>query len=52
MVEGSGIAYIKTVCDYVNLNPVRGSSLLPSELIQRTLPSAFTPAPRWHTAKR
>ena len=31
MVEGSGNGYLRTVCDYVHLNPVR-AKLLPPEV--------------------
>jgi REP element-mobilizing transposase RayT len=34
LVEGSGNGYLKTVCDYVHLNPVRASLLVPEEPIQ------------------
>jgi hypothetical protein len=31
VVEGSGTGYLKTVCDYVHLNPVRASLLQPEQ---------------------
>ena len=31
IVEGSGTGYLKTVCDYVHLNPVRASLLQPEQ---------------------
>ena len=31
VVDGSGKGYLKTVCDYVHLNPVRGKLLQPGE---------------------
>jgi len=31
VVEGSGSGYLKTVCDYVHLNPVRAHLLRPEE---------------------
>ena len=31
LVEGSGHGYLKTVCDYVHLNPVRAGLLKPAE---------------------
>ncbi len=34
MVEGSGNGYLKAVCDYVHLNPVRAGLLAPEELLQ------------------
>ena len=34
IVEGSGNGYLKTVCDYVHLNPVRARLLAPEEPLQ------------------
>ena len=35
IVEGSGNGYLKTVCDYVHLNPVRAKLVGPEEPLQR-----------------
>ena len=35
IVDGSGNGYLKTVCDYVHLNPVRAGLVLPRQPIQR-----------------
>jgi hypothetical protein len=34
LVEGSGNGYLKSVCDYVHLNPVRANLLLPEQPLQ------------------
>jgi putative transposase len=34
LVDGSGNGYLKTVCDYVHLNPVRAGLLKPEDLLQ------------------
>jgi len=34
IVEGSGNGYLRTVCDYVHLNPVRARLLRPEQLLQ------------------
>jgi putative transposase len=34
IVEGSGAGYLKTVCDYVHLNPVRAGLLTPEEKLR------------------
>ena len=34
IVDGSGHGYLKTVCDYVHLNPVRADLLTPAEPLQ------------------
>ncbi len=34
LVDGSGSGYLKTVCDYVHLNPVRARLLRPEERLQ------------------
>ena len=34
IVDGSGSGYLKTVCDYVHLNPVRAKLLAPEEPLQ------------------
>ena len=31
VVDGSGNGYLRTVCDYVHLNPVRAKLLLPEQ---------------------
>ena len=33
-VDGSGNGYLKTVCDYVHLNPVRGGLVAPDQPLQ------------------
>src|SRR5271170_7636119 len=35
IVDGSGTGYLKTVCDYVHLNPVRAKLLIPQEKLSR-----------------
>ncbi len=54
IVEGGGTGYLKTVCDYVHLNPVRGGLLAPEEKLCRyrwsSYPAYLLPArqrPRW-----
>src|SRR5947207_15811154 len=34
-VDGSGTGYLRTVCDYVHLNPVRAKLLKPEEPLER-----------------
>jgi putative transposase len=34
LVEGSGNGYLKSVCDYVHLNPVRANLILPDQPLQ------------------
>jgi len=53
-VEGSGTGYLKTVCDYVHLNPVRAKLLAPEQKLRRyrwsSYPAYLLPArkrPRW-----
>jgi len=53
-VEGSGNGYLKTVCDYVHLNPARAKLLAPEEILSRygwsSYPAYLRPArqrPRW-----
>ena len=54
IVDGSGTGYLKTVCDYVHLNPVRARLLKPQEKLSRyrwsSYPAYLLPArkrPRW-----
>jgi putative transposase len=54
VVDGSGTGYLKTVCDYVHLNPVRARLLAPEDKLSRyrwsTYPACLLPArkrPRW-----
>jgi len=54
IVEGAGRGYLKTVCDYVHLNPVRAKLLGPAEKLCRyrwsSYPAYLMPArqrPRW-----
>jgi len=54
IVEGSGTGYLKTVCDYVHLNPVRAKLLAPEQKLRRyrwsSYPAYLLPArkrPRW-----
>jgi REP element-mobilizing transposase RayT len=54
IVEGSGTGYLKTVCDYVHLNPVRAKLLAPEQKLLRyrwsSYPAYLLPArkrPRW-----
>jgi REP element-mobilizing transposase RayT len=41
VVDGSGNAYLRTVCDYVHLNPVRAKLLLPEESLENFRWSSF-----------
>ena len=43
VVDGSGNGYLKTVCDYVHLNPARGNLLKPEEPL-RSFPWGSWPA--------
>jgi putative transposase len=52
MVDGSGNGYLKTVCDYVHLNPVRAKLLKPQQALQAYRWSSWpeylkAPAKRW-----
>jgi REP element-mobilizing transposase RayT len=52
IVEGSGNGYLKTVCDYVHLNPVRAKLLKPDEPLKGYRWSSWpeylkSPAKRW-----
>jgi putative transposase len=52
MVDGSGNGYLKTLCDYVHLNPVRARLLTKQESLRRYPWSSWpeylkTPAKRW-----
>jgi len=54
IVEGSGTGYLKTVCDYVHLNPVRAKLLAPEQKLLRyrwsSYPAYLLPArkrPSW-----
>lgn len=54
MVEGGGAGYLKTVCDYVHLNPARAGLLRPGEKLARyrwsSYPAYLMPArqrPGW-----
>jgi len=54
MVDGSGTGYLKTVCDYVHLNPVRAKLLTPGQKLARyrwsSYPAYLLPArqrPAW-----
>ena len=54
IVEGSGTGYLKTVCDYVHLNPARSKLLAPEEKLSRygwsSYPAYLRPArqrPGW-----
>jgi len=50
IVDGSGAAYLKTVCDYVHLNPARAKLLGPQEKLSQyrwsTYPAYLLPARR------
>jgi REP element-mobilizing transposase RayT len=46
LVDGSGTGYLKTVCDYVHLNPVRASLLRP----EQPLPSYPWSSLSWYSA--
>ena len=59
VVDGSGKGYLKTVCDYVHLNPVRARLLAPEEAVHRYRWSSYplyleAPArrPRWLRVER
>ncbi len=41
IVDGSGTGYLKTVCDYVHLNPVRARLLRPTEPLESYLWSSY-----------
>ena len=41
IVDGSGTGYLKRVCDYVHLNPVRAGLLGPKELLESYLWSSY-----------
>ena len=54
LVDGSGTGYLKTVCDYVHLNPVRAGLLGPGQKLERyrwsSYPAYLLPArqrPGW-----
>jgi putative transposase len=54
VVDGSGTGYLKTVCDYVHLNPVRAGLLAPGQRLGRyrwsSYPAYLLPGrkrPRW-----
>ena len=54
IVEGSGGGYLKSVCDYVHLNPVRAGLLRPEQPLQAYRWSSYplyltgsTPRPPW-----
>ena len=54
IVDGSGTGYLKTVCDYVHLNPVRAKLLTPEQKLARyrwsSYPAYLLPArqrPAW-----
>jgi putative transposase len=54
IVEGGGTGYLKTVCDYVHLNPVRAKLIKPQEKLSRyrwsSYPAYLLPQrkrPRW-----
>ena len=51
IVEGSGTGYLKTVCDYVHLNPVRAKILPPGDKLSRYRWSSY-PAYLWPRRKR
>jgi putative transposase len=51
-VEGSGNGYLKSVCDYVHLNPVRAGLLAPEQPLQAFAWSSYPlylrpPRPEW-----
>jgi REP element-mobilizing transposase RayT len=58
IVEGSGKGYLKTVCDYVHLNPVRARLLVGNEKLSRyrwsSYPAYLQPAwpPEWLRVER
>ena len=35
VVEGSGCGYLRTVCDYVHLNPIRAKLLSPEQALRK-----------------
>src|SRR6476659_5540706 len=41
IVDGSGNGYLKTVCDYVHLNPVRANLLPPEEPLESYVWSSY-----------
>jgi len=41
VVDGSGSGYLRTVCDYVHLNPVRAGLLRPQEPLERFVWSSY-----------
>ena len=52
MVDGSGDGYLRTVCDYVHLNPVRAKLLKPEQVLGDYLWSSYgqylkSPGKRW-----
>ena len=52
IVEGSGTGYLKTVCDYVHLNPVRANLLREKQPLESYVWSSYgqylkSPAQRW-----
>jgi REP element-mobilizing transposase RayT len=54
IVDGSGTGYLKTVCDYVHLNPVRAGLLRPEESLESYRWSSYplyladaSPRPPW-----
>jgi REP element-mobilizing transposase RayT len=52
IVDGSGTGYLKTVCDYVHLNPARGKLLTPEQPLSEYRWSSWpeylkSPAKRW-----
>ena len=52
VVEGSGSGYLKAVCDYVHLNPVRAKLLMPEQALREYRWSSWPeylkpPAKRW-----
>jgi len=54
LVDGSGNGYLKSVCDYVHLNPVRAGLLSPEEPLESYRWSSYplylresTPRPAW-----
>src|SRR5207249_4421478 len=41
VVDGSGNGYLRTVCDYVHLNPVRANLLTPEQALREYRWSSF-----------